>query len=88
MIELTYGFFGEDKGQRQFLEQYLSKVGSEYNTVFNSHPWYSNKFQGINNKGVDNGFRAAWQAAFGQKLLDCLFVGRDLDADTATIRTE
>lgn len=90
MRELIYGFFGEDKGQKQFLEQYLIKVGYEHNMFFKQHSYYSKKFQGLNNKGVDNGFRAAWLASFGQKeyRLDCLFIGRDLDSYTSTVREE
>lgn len=87
---LTYGFFGEDEGQARFLEQYLLKIAALYPVEFLAHAWYSKKFKGINNKGVDKGFREAWLAGFGQAQyrLDCLFIGRDLDADTSTIRAE
>ena len=88
MKQVTYGFFGEDKGQAEFLAQYLLKIAGRHSVIFEAHPWYSRKFQGINNKGVDNGFRNAWLAAFATIKLDCLFIGRDLDADTATIRAE
>lgn len=89
-MTLTYGFFGEDEGQARFLEQYLLKVAVLYPVSFQAHAWYSKKFKGVNNKGVDKGFREAWLAGFGQAQyrLDCLFIGRDLDADTSTIRAE
>ncbi|MDB5271290.1 MAG: hypothetical protein JWP58_4330 [Hymenobacter sp.] len=88
MKQVTYGFFGEDKGQGEFLAHYLVKLASRHPVLFEAHPWYSRKFQGINNKGVDSGFRNAWLAAFVKGELDCLFVGRDLDADTDAVRTE
>ena len=88
MKQLTYGFFGEDRGQGQFLEQYLLKVASGQPVRFAAHPWYSRKYQGMNNKAVDKGFRLAWLEAFATVKLDCLFVGRDLDANTAKIRSE
>jgi hypothetical protein len=89
-MTLTYGFFGEDEGQARFLEQYLLKLAALYPVEFQPHAWYSKKFKGINNKGVDKGFREAWLAGFGQAQyrLDCLFIGRDLDAHTSTIRAE
>jgi hypothetical protein len=86
MKQVIYGFFGEDKGQAAFLAQYLGKLGAGQPVQFVAHDWYSNKFQGINNLGVDKGFRDAWLAAFVKLGLDCLFVGRDLDADTPGIR--
>jgi hypothetical protein len=90
MNVLTYGFFGEDEGQGLFLEQYLGKLETTHSVLCEAHPWYSKKFKGVNNRGVDRGFRAAWLAGFAQAeyRLDCLFIGRDLDADTPTIRTE
>lgn len=90
MNVVTYGFFGEDEGQGRFLEQYLSKLADTHSVLCEAHPWYSKKFKGVNNRGVDRGFRAAWLAGFAQAeyRLDCLFVGRDLDADTSTIRAE
>ncbi|TVT40295.1 hypothetical protein FNT36_12490 [Hymenobacter setariae] len=89
-MTLTYGFFGEDEGQARFLEQYLLKVAALYPVEFQAHAWYSKKFKGINNKGVDKGFCEAWLAGFGQAQyrLDCLFIGRDLDAATSSIRVE
>ncbi|RYU84429.1 hypothetical protein [Hymenobacter persicinus] len=90
MIEVTYGFFGEDEGQSLFLREYLLKISVLYPVVFIQHPWYSKQFRGVNNKGVDNGFRAAWLAGFGQAQykLGCLFIGRDLDSSTPTIWAE
>lgn len=88
MKRVTYGFFGEDKGQGEFLAYYLLKLASRQPVLFAPHPWYSRKYQGINNKGVDSGFRNAWLAAFVQGELDCLFVGRDLDANTEQVRAE
>ncbi|GAB3637503.1 hypothetical protein GCM10027422_30930 [Hymenobacter arcticus] len=90
MNVVTYGFFGEDEGQGRFLEQYLGKLEQTHSVLCEAHSWYSKRFKGVNNRGVDRGFRAAWLAGFAQAeyRLDCLFVGRDLDADTPTIRAE
>jgi hypothetical protein len=87
---VTYGFFGEDEGQERFLAEYLRKLEVTHAVLCEAHPWYSKKFKGVNNRGVDRGFKAAWLAGFAQAeyRLDCLFVGRDLDADTQTIRAE
>lgn len=89
-MTLIYGYFGEDEGIRLFLEHYLEKLAAVIDLEFQAHPYYSRKFKGINNKGVDKGFRNAWLAGFAQKeyKLDCLFIGRDLDADTTTIRQQ
>ncbi|MDO7875144.1 hypothetical protein Q5H93_10410 [Hymenobacter sp. ASUV-10] len=89
MSIITYGFFGEDKGQGRFLTEYLRKMETLHPVLFDAHPWFSQKYQGVNNKGVDKGFREAWLRGFGQECeLDCLFVGRDLDSNTPTIRAE
>lgn len=90
MSVVTYGFFGEDEGQGVFLRQYLLKLEARHPVRVVAHAWYSKKFKGLNNSGVDKGFREAWLAGFGQAQyrLDCLFVGRDLDASTATVRAE
>lgn len=90
MNVVTYGFFGEDEGQGRFLTEYLRKLENTHSVLCEAHPWYSKKFKGVNNRGVDRGFRAAWQAGFAlaEYRLDCLFIGRDLDSDTPTIRTE
>jgi hypothetical protein len=87
---VTYGFFGEDEGQGRFLAEYLLKLESTHEVLCEAHAYYSRKFKGVNNRGVDRGFRAAWLAGFAQAeyRLDCLFVGRDLDANTPTIRAE
>lgn len=89
-MTLIYGYFGEDEALKLFLEHYLTKATTKLTVRFQAHPFYSRKFQGLNNKGVDKGFRNAWLAGFAQKeyKLNCLFVGRDLDADTTTIRAE
>lgn len=89
MSLITYGFFGEDEGQEEFLRQYLLKMEDRHPARFEAHPWFSRKYQGINNKGVDKGFRDAWIRGFGQECsLKCLFVGRDLDANTNNIRAD
>lgn len=89
MSVVTYGFFGEDKGQGEFLRQYLLKLAARQPVQFREHDWFGRKYQGMNNSRVDKGFREAWLRGFGSECaLDCLFVGRDLDADTATVRDD
>lgn len=89
MSVVTYGFFGEDEGQGEFLRQYLLKLQDRHPVRFEAHPWFGRKYRGVNNSSVDKGFREAWLRGFGLECaLDCLFVGRDLDANTATIRAD
>lgn len=89
MSVVTYGFFGEDRGQGEFLRQYLLKLEARQPVRFKEHEWFGRKYQGMNNSRVDKGFRDAWLRGLGRECaLDCLFVGRDLDADTATVRAQ
>jgi hypothetical protein len=83
MSLVRYGFFGEDAGQRGFLDAYLPHCGSEEAGVtFESVPYFGKRFGAMNNKVVDRRCADACREAFvlGYPQLDLLFIGRDIDS--------
>ena len=83
MSVVLYGFFGEDAGQRRFLDAYLPHCGSEAaEVIFESVPYFGKKFGAMNNKVVDRRCADACRDAFvlGYPQLDWLFIGRDIDS--------
>ena len=83
MKVLQYGFFGEDRGQREFLAAYLLHFKAEATRViFEPVAYFGKKFGPMNNKVVDRRCADACREAFvlGHPRLDWLFVGRDVDS--------
>ena len=83
MSVVLYGFFGEDAGQRKFLDAYLPHCGSApLNVVFETAPYFGKKFGPMNNKVVDRRSADACREAFvlSRPQLDWLFIGRDIDS--------
>lgn len=72
---ITYGFVGEDKAQRNFLEKYLHRQHPETFIEDETERW---RFKATNGTQVDNVLSDALRqrALIG---LDVLFVGRDID---------
>ncbi len=88
MRTLIYGFFGEDSAQRVFLENYLHALNKTYKPQqlqFRASTQFNQQFQGDDKRGVDRGVRIAAEQGFGLSRfgLNCLFIGRDLDSDSA-----
>lgn len=83
MSIVLYGFFGEDAGQRRFLDAYLPHCGSEQaGILFEAVPYFGKQFGAMNNKVVDRRCADACREAFllGYPKLDWLFIGRDIDS--------
>ncbi|GAB2520854.1 hypothetical protein [Spirosoma aerophilum] len=74
---ITYGFFGEDKAQRNFLEKYLHH---QYPDTFIEDETERWRFKATNGPQVDKLLPDALRqrAIIG---LDILFVGRDIDTE-------
>ncbi|RZK39585.1 MAG: hypothetical protein EOO61_07090 [Hymenobacter sp.] len=81
-MTIRYGFFGEDSGQRIFLEQYLVQLTQNKTVSFEQAQYFSKQFGFINNKVVDRRCGDACKQAFllEKTTLDCLFIGRDVDS--------
>lgn len=83
MSTLLYGFFGEDAGQRRFLDAYLPHCGgTAMGVTFEAVPYFGKRFGPMNNKVVDRLSADACREAFvlGYPLLKWLFIGRDIDS--------
>ncbi|GAB3777984.1 hypothetical protein GCM10028818_26060 [Spirosoma horti] len=81
---ITYGFFGEDRAQRNFLEKYLHQHYPETFIEDETERW---RFKAANGTQVDNLLTEALRqrALLG---LDILFVSRDIDTEhKPTIKT-
>ncbi|GAB3897072.1 hypothetical protein [Spirosoma agri] len=74
---ITYGFFGEDKAQRNFLEKYLHQQYPETFIEDETERW---RFKAANGSQVDKLLPDALRqrALLG---LDILFVSRDIDTE-------
>lgn len=74
---ITYGFLGEDKAQRNFLEKYLHRQYPETFIEDETERW---RFKATNGTQVDNVLPDALRqrALIG---LDVLFIGRDIDRE-------
>lgn len=83
MSVVLYGFFGEDAGQRRFLDAYLPHCGGEaVGITFEAVPYFGKRFGPMNNKVVDRLSADACREAFvlGYPQLNWLFIGRDVDS--------
>ena len=82
MRTMRYGFFGEDRGQRAFLAAYLLQRSAESEVAFEAVDYFGKRFGPMNNKVVDRRCGDACRDAFFLEypLLDCLFIGRDVDS--------
>ena len=83
MSVVLYGFFGEDAGQRRFLDAYLPHCGGDAaGVVFEAAPYFGKRFGPMNNKVVDRLSAAACREAFvlSNPQLKWLFIGRDVDS--------
>ena len=74
---ITYGFFGEDKAQQNFLEKYLNQRYPDTFIEDENERW---RFKATNDRQVDN----LLPDALRQHIilgLDILFIGRDVDTE-------
>lgn len=82
---ITYGFFGEDEAQRNFLEKYLQRQYPDTFIEDENERW---RFKASNGDQVDS----LLPDALRQRVrlgIDVLFIGRDVDTEhkpTVTIR--
>lgn len=76
-MSITYGFFGEDRAQRNFLEKYLHRQYPETFIEDETERW---RFKAASGPQVDRLMADALRqrAIIG---LDILFVGRDIDRE-------
>jgi hypothetical protein len=86
MNKLTFGFFGEDAAQKQFLMAYLDQQYPDLFIETDNYDW--KKIKPRNNTDVDKSLKSAAFQAFTKYRLNVLFVGRDTDAtDTRKINS-